>query len=119
MSDPRRLNNVQVPLRVTPAMYQALKDESERDDRSMAQVIRMAIREYLLARSPIGPAPRPSVQSQHDRIRHLCDDVHPDETAFDVCAAIIPASADRLMTFSEARTVIDTLEARKANQHGS
>lgn len=118
MTDALRPKLVQVIVRLTPAMHQALKEEAERDDRSMAQVVRLAIREHLRNRGETAPA-RLSVQAQHDRILELCAEVHPDETAFDVCAAIVPDSADRVMTFSEARTVIDTLEARKKEQHGN
>lgn len=117
VSDTRKL--IPVMVRLTPALHRELEEEAARDSRKVAEVVRLAVREYLQTRTLIRPTPRPSVQAQHDRIRELCDDVYPNKTAFDVCAEIVPESADRLMHFGEARTVIDTLEARKANRNGN
>jgi predicted DNA-binding protein len=37
----------QVMVRLTPDMYELLKAESERDERSIAQTVRLAIKRYL------------------------------------------------------------------------
>ena len=62
--------------------------------------------------------PKGIAEAQVARITLLCKELGlgPPEP---ICLEIIPEAADRTLLFSEARKVIDTLEARKANQHGN
>ncbi len=105
-------------VRLPPATHQKLKDLAERDDRSMAQLVRVAIRNYLNEVDPDEMSPKIMVQAQFDRILTLCDDVVTDgTTAAEICEQIIPGSRERVLLFSEARKIIATLEARKLEHH--
>ncbi len=37
----------QVMIRITPELHQALKEEAQRDERPVAQIVRRAIQQYL------------------------------------------------------------------------